>query len=185
MRTWLGLVLVSLLACAGNAAADTVVAGKCEIAFSVKQMGVTFDGRFRSWKADVVFRPQAPAQSKAVIDIDLSSIDLASDDSETEARGPAWFDTRRFPVARFTSTAIRDLGGGRYEVAGKLSLKGIERNCAVPITVTTDASGNRVADGAVTLRRLDFKLGEGEWADTATVANDVAVRVHIVLAPGG
>jgi polyisoprenoid-binding protein YceI len=186
MRTRLGLaLLLPLLACAPVAGADTVIADKSEIAFTMKQMGVNFDGRFRKWKADVVFRPQALPQSKAVIDIDLASVDLASEDSETEARGPAWFDTRRFPVARFTSTAIRDLGGGRYEVAGKLSLKGIERNYAVPIRVTTDPAGNRIADGTVTLRRLDYKVGEGEWADTATVANDVAVRVHIVLAPAG
>jgi polyisoprenoid-binding protein YceI len=179
-----GVVAVLALG-AGIASADTVVADRSQIAFTMKQMGVNFEGRFRKWKADIVFRPNALAQSKAVIDIDLASIDLASEDSETEARSPAWFDTRRFPVARFTSTGIRDLGGGRYEVAGRLSLKGIERSYAVPITVTSDAAGHRVADGAFTLRRLDSKVGEGEWADTSTVANDVAVRVHIVLAPAG
>lgn len=164
--------------------AQGIVADKSEIGFTMTQMGVRFDGRFRKWKADVVFQPVAPATSKAVLDVDLGSIDLASDESEAEAKGRLWFDTARFPVAHFQSTAVRDLGANRYEIAGTLSLKGIVRDCVVPITVTTDAAGNRVAEGSFSIRRLDYKVGEGEWADTQTVANDVLVRVRMMLAAG-
>ncbi|HET8876133.1 MAG TPA: YceI family protein [Casimicrobiaceae bacterium] len=160
-----------------------VVAAKSEIAFTVKQMGVKFDGRFTKWTADVVFQPKTLATSKAVLDVDLGSIDLASGESEAEAKGPLWFDTAKFPVAHFVSTAIRDVGADRYEVAGKLTLKGVTRDCAVPITVATDASGNRVAQGAFSIRRLDYRIGEGEWADTGIVDNDIVVRVRMMLAP--
>jgi len=168
-----------------SALADTVVPGKSEIAFTMKQMGVNFDGRFKAWKADIVFNPGALDQSKATIDVDLSSLDLASADSEAEARGPLWFNTPKFPVAHFASTSFKSLGGDRYEVAGKLALKGITRDCVVPIAVKADASGNRVAEGAFLLKRLEYKIGEGEWADTATVADDIRVRVRIALQPPG
>lgn len=177
-----GLALV-LLAVPLAANADTVVVGKSEIAFTVKQMGVKFDGRFRKWKADVVFQPDALASSKAVLDVDLGSIDLASEDSEAAARGPEWFDTARFPVAHFASTAIKALGGNRYEIDGKLAIKGVTRDCAVPISVKTDAAGNRIAEGQFSIRRLDYRIGEGEWADPQTVADDVLVRVRMALAP--
>lgn len=185
MTARLAVALAWLTLATAPAAADTIVADRSEIAFTSKQMGVNFDGRFRKWKADVVFRPAALAQSRAQIDVDLSSVDLASSDSEAEARGPLWFDTAKFPVAHFASTAIRDLGGGRYEVAGKLSLKGITRDYVVPITVRDDPSGNRVAEGNFPVKRLQHKVGEGEWADTGTVADDVVVRVRMVLAPTG
>jgi polyisoprenoid-binding protein YceI len=162
-----------------------VVAAKSEIGFTVKQMGVKFDGRFTKWTADVVFQPKALATSKAVLDVDLGSIDLASDESEAEAKGPLWFNAAKFPVAHFASTAIRDLGANRYEVAGKLTLKGITHDCVAPITIATDASGNRVAQGAFSIPRLDYRIGEGEWADTAIVDNDIVVRVRITLAPAG
>ena len=168
---------------AGIALADSVVVDKSEIGFTMKQMGVKFDGGFRKWKADVVFQPKALATSKVAIDVDLGSIDLASSESETEAKGPLWFDTAKFPVAHFTSTSIRDLGGDRYEVAGKLMLKGITRDCIVPLTVRTDASGNRVAEGTFSVKRLEYRIGEGEWADTETVDNDILVHVRMVLAP--
>ena len=180
------LMLAAVLAGMGptTALADTVVPGKSEIAFTMKQMGVNFDGRFKAWKADIVFKPAALDQSKATIDIDLASLDLASADSEAEARDALWFNTSKFPVAHFASTSFKSLGGDRYEVAGKLALKGITRDCVVPIAVKADAAGDRVAEGAFLLKRLEYKIGEGEWADTATVADDIRVRVRIVLPPG-
>ncbi|MGE5170056.1 MAG: YceI family protein [Rudaea sp.] len=176
-------VACAVLLLAAGATGEGIVADKSEIAFTVKQMGVKFDGRFRKWSADVVFRPQALEQSRARIDVDLGSVDLASEDSEAEARGRLWFDAAKFPVAHFVSTAIRDAGGGRYEVAGRLTMKGITRDCVVPIAVRTDAAGQRIAEGTFALKRLDYKVGEGEWADTSIVDDNVLVRVRMVLAP--
>jgi polyisoprenoid-binding protein YceI len=167
------------------AGADTVVPGKSEIAFTMKQMGVNFDGRFKAWKADIVFEPAALDKSKAVVDIDLASLDLASTDSEDEARGPLWFNTAKFPVAHFASTSFRSVGGDRYEVAGKLSLKGLTHDVVVPLVVKADGTGNRVAEGTFSLKRLDYAIGEGEWADTGTVADDIRVRVRVVLQGSG
>lgn len=177
------VVLCCLATAAPGARADAVLADRSEIAFTMKQMGVNFDGRFRRWKGDIVFRPEALAQSKADLDVELASVDLASAESETEAKSPLWFNTAKFPVARFGSTSIKDLGNNRYAVAGQLSLKGITRDYVVPVTVRTEASGNRVAEGSFPIRRLQHKVGEGEWADTGTVADDIVVRLRIVLGP--
>lgn len=38
-----------------------------------------------------------------------------------------------------------------------------------------------LAEGQFTVKRLDFKVGEGVWADTDTVANEVSVRLRMVL----
>ena len=182
-RTALAVAFCAWVLAPFAAHAQGVVAAKSDIDFTISQMGVKFDGRFRKWTADVVFTPGALASSKAIVDIDLGSVDLASDDSESAAKGPLWFDTAKFPTAHFASTSIRDAGNNRYEVAGKLTIKGITRDCVVPIAVTADASGNRVAAGSFSLRRLDYRIGEGEWADTGTVANDIVVRVRMTLAP--
>ncbi|MDE2004018.1 MAG: YceI family protein [Betaproteobacteria bacterium] len=178
-----GSCLCALLVATGPAAADGVIVAKSEIAFTTTQMGVAFDGHFRKWNASIVFTPGALATSRASIDVDLASIDLASSDSEAEARGPLWLETSRFPIAHFTSTSITSRGGDKYDVAGRLSLKGITRDCVVPIVVTRDSKGNRIAEGRFAVRRLDYRVGEGEWADTGTVANDIIVRIRMVLPP--
>jgi polyisoprenoid-binding protein YceI len=160
-----------------------VLLDRSEIRFTAKQLGVNVDGRFRRFKANVVFRPNALPSSKADIEVDLGSIDLASDDSENEVKGPLWFDTSKFPVARFSSSSIKDAGGGRYDVAGRLSIKGISRDITIPVVLTRDAAGNRVAEGSFPVKRLEFKVGEGAWGDTDTVADTIVVRIRMVLPP--
>jgi len=172
-----------LLLAAGQAGAQGVLIDRSEIRFVSKQMGVNVEGRFRRWKANLVFLPKDLAASKANFDIDLASIDLASDEAEAEIKRPLWFDTAKFPVAQFASSAVHSTGADKYEISGALTLKGITREIVVPISVRKDAAGNQVAEGSFTLRRLDFKIGEGEWADPDTVADEVLVRVRMVLPP--
>jgi polyisoprenoid-binding protein YceI len=73
---------------------------------------------------------------------------------------------------------VRALGNNRYEMRGTLTLKGKSRDMVVPVTF---APGKNAAtfDGAFVLRRLDFGIGEGMWADVDTVANEVQVRFRI------
>lgn len=182
LRSFIPSLGMMLLA-ATQAAAQGVLIEKSEIRFVSRQMGVNVEGRFRRWKANIVFLPKELAKSKAEFDVELGSIDLASDESETEVKRPKWFDTARFPVAKFVSTNIKDLGGDKYEVTGALTIKGISHDAMVPIVLKKDASGNSVAEGSFAIKRLDYKVGEGEWADPETVANEVTVRIRMVLPP--
>jgi polyisoprenoid-binding protein YceI len=175
----LGMMLLA----SGQAGADGVLIDKSEIRFVSRQMGVNVEGTFRRWKANIVFMPGDLARSRADFDIELASIDLASDEAETEVKRASWFDTAKFPVARFVSGTIKDLGGGKYEVGGKLTLKGITRDAVVPIALGKDASGNSVAEGTFTVKRLDYRIGDADWADPDTVANEVTVRIRMVLPP--
>jgi len=172
-----------LLAASGGASGQGVLIDRSEIGFVSKQLGVNVEGRFRKWRANVDFRPRDLGHSRTEFEIELASIDLASEESEREIRRPQWFDTAKFPVARFASTSVSDLGGDRYTIAGRLSLKGVTRDVTVPVALTRDANGNRVATGQFILKRLEFKVGEGMWADTATIADDVVVRLRMVLPP--
>ena len=177
--------LAMLLMASSAAGAQAVLIDKSEIRFISRQMGVNVEGRFRKWKANVDFRPKDLAKSRAEFEIDLASIDLASEESETEIRRPRWFDTAKFPVATFQSTAMKDLGGDRYEVSGKLTLKGTVQDEKIPIEVKKDAAGNSVATGEFTIKRLAFNIGDGQWSDPSVVADDVIVRVRMVLPRAG
>ena len=182
-RSFVPPLAAMLMAASGGAVAQGVLIDKSEIRFVSKQMGASVEGRFRRWKANVDFRPGDLAKSKANFEVELASIDLASLETETETRRSVWFDTARFPLATFTSTAIRSVGGDRYEIAGTLAMKGVAKDIVVPVALRKDAAGNAVAEGQFTLKRLEFKIGEGVWADTDAIANDVVVRVRMVLPP--
>jgi polyisoprenoid-binding protein YceI len=149
-----------------------------EISFVAKQMGAAAEGRFRRFSARLDFDPGAPAVAKAQVEVDLDSIDTGFEEADTEAKKKSWFDTQRFPTATFVSTSIRTLGSGRYEVVGTLSIKGRTREIVAPVSVG-QRGGRSVFEGAFTLLRLDYAIGEGAWSDTDTVANEVQIRFRI------
>ena len=90
------------------------------------------------------------------------------------------FNVAKFPQATFQSSAIKALGGGKFEVYGALLIKGASQPVVVPVSVTQAGTGS-TATGNFVIKRLDFKIGEGEWADTSMVANDVQVKFKLAL----
>ena len=72
------------------------------------------------------------------------------------------------------------MGGGRFEAVGKLALKGAAQDLVVPVTIV-QSGGLSTATGEFVVKRLDFKIGEGEWSDVSLVANDVRVRFKLVF----
>ena len=176
--------LALLLLSAGGAAAQGVVIDRSEIRFYTQQLGVVVEGRFRKWSANVDFRADQPERSSVAFEIDLGSIDFASDAAEAEMQRPGWFDTVKFPLATFVSTRVKALGGDRYEITGSFTLKGASQTLVVPVQLARDASGASVARGEFTLKRLQFMVGDGPWNDTSVVADDVLVRVKLTLRAG-
>ena len=181
IRVCIALALAALLFL-GEAVAGGIVADKSSLTFVGKQMGAPVEGRFTRFDADIVFNPAKLAQSRARITIDLNSIDLASEESESEIKGKSWFNVAVFPKAVFESAAIRALGGDRYEVSGRLSIKGIARDLVVPLQLRTVA-GVQTVEGHFEIHRSDFKVGEGVWADPDSVAEAVQVRFKMTLKP--
>jgi polyisoprenoid-binding protein YceI len=70
------------------------------------------------------------------------------------------------------------VGANRYEAAGRLTIKGRTREVIVPLTVRP-ANGAHVFEGAFTIKRLDYGIGEGIWSDTDTVADEVQIRFKL------
>lgn len=183
MKATPALALLLGALCAGAAAAQTVLPAGSEIRFVSRQMGVPVEGRFARWQAELQFDPGQPQAARVAITIDTRSIAFGAAETEAEAAKPAWFDSARFPQAQFRSSGVKALGAGRYEVAGSLSLKGRSRELQVPVSLAAGpAPGQATASGSFTLKRMDFQLGVGEWADLSVVADEVQVRFKLLLA---
>ncbi|PPE70954.1 YceI family protein [Caldimonas thermodepolymerans] len=161
-------------------AQQKLVPAQSEIVFVSTQMGVPVEGHFRTFDAQVQFDPKKPETSSIAFTVDLGSAALGVPETEAELAKPEWFDTKRFPQARFQSTSIKATGPQRFDVAGKLTIKGQTRDLVVPVTLA-QAGGTTTATGAFTLKRLEFKIGDGDWADTSMVANDVQVKFKLAL----
>ena len=115
--------------------AATLQPEKSEVAFTFKQMGVPVDGKFRKFDAKVAFDPKKPEAASIGFTVDLASVSLGVAETEAEIAKPDWFDTKKFPQATFQSSAIKAAGPGRFEVSGKLAIKGVLRDVTVPVQV--------------------------------------------------
>jgi polyisoprenoid-binding protein YceI len=176
------LLAVFGAACALSAQAaefGVVQAGRSAVTFVSKQMGVPVDGKFARFTTRIAFDPAKPAAGSARIDIDLASIDTGSSEANDEVVGKQWFNAKAFPTASFASSGVKALGGDRYEVAGKLSIKGRSKDVVAPFTFRQEGA-NGIFDGSFTLHRLDYAIGEGPWADPSAVANEVQIKFHVV-----
>ena len=183
MRLALALLLAALLSPwpADAQVLQRIQPDKSQIRFAFKQMGVALEGRFRRFDGQVAFDPKKPEATKAAFDVELASIDLGNADGETEAKRKPWLSVDAFPKATFTAGAVKSTGPGRFEATGTLTIKGVSRPVTAPFTLA-EAGGLRTVEGSFNLKRLAFRIGEGAWSDTDTVADEVTVRFKFVTA---
>lgn len=166
----------------GSAAAVTYdqVLPDSTLTFHYRQMGVPMEGRFRRFEAQVSFDPARPETAQASLDIALTSVDTGVAEADSEVQGKLWFDTKAYPTARFLATAVRALGGNRYEMRGRLTLKGKTQDIIAPFMLQSDGA-RAIAEGALPLKRLDYGIGDGIWRDVSAVADEVQIRFRFVV----
>ena len=175
------LSVAAALGAPGASAAEitSVALDKSSIAFVVREMNVPVSGKFGRFSVQVSFDPAHPEAAKATLDVNTGTVDAGSDEANDEVVGKGWLDVKGFPQAHFVSSAFRALGGNRFEVSGKLTIKGRSQDVTAPFTFAPAGNGGTI-DGSFTLKRADFSIGEGSWSDFSAVANEIQVKFHFV-----
>jgi polyisoprenoid-binding protein YceI len=186
-------LLVALLLSAGSianptigATSYTVDADKSALEFTANQSGGDVDGAFEKFTARIVFADADLAGSSFDVEIDTASANTHEDDRDTALRGEDLFYVSRFPQARFVTTSFTRKAPGAYEALGKLTIRDVTREIRLPFTFATAQEGGRTVawlKGGVTLNRLDYGVGQGDWKDTTWVANEVRVKFSLRLLP--
>jgi polyisoprenoid-binding protein YceI len=174
------LTALTLAALPALALAQPIDPAKSQIGFTMKQLNVPVGGSFKAYTANIDFSPAKAAAGRADITIQTGSIALPTRDAEAEAKKKEWFNVAQFPTARFVSSSIKPLGGDRYQFSGKLTIKGVTRDVSAPFTAKA-AGGLTVVEGVLPISRTAYKIGEGEWADDGTVADDIQIKFRVAL----
>ena len=174
------LLAGATLAAGTTWAQQTLVPAQSSIAFTAKQLGVPLKGHFQKFDAQVQFSTAKPQDSKVQFTIDTDSATLGSQEADSNLLNASWLHSAKFPKATFESEQVKALGSGKYQIDGALTIKGQKHPVSVPVQLT-QSGGTTTATGSFTLQRLPFQIGDGEWADTTMVANDVQVQFKLGL----
>lgn len=176
------IFVAAALAAAGlgaNLAWAQIDAAKSSVTAVAKQIGVPMEGKFKKFDATLDFDPAKLATSSAKVEIDVSTFEIGDAETTKEVKGKDWFDAGKYPKAVFQSTSIKAGAPGKYDVAGKLTIKGKTVDVTVPATYRQEG-GAQVFDGVLPIKRTVFNIGDGEWKDTSVVADDVQIKFHLV-----
>lgn len=175
---WLSLALGAV---GGTAAGgQNLITSQSELVYVGTQLGVPVDGSFSRFQAQVNLDPARLQSSSVSFSVDTSSVDFPAEDIRRELAKPDWLDTARFPSADFKSSRIRDLGGRRYEITGTLTIKGHAHEVTFPISLSQSGS-TTFATGELSIKRLEYGIGQGEWGDTSLVEDAVRIKFKIAL----
>ncbi|HEX7644405.1 MAG TPA: YceI family protein [Burkholderiaceae bacterium] len=176
-----GLALAALVSTTAHAVPLKTDAAKSTVSATFKQMNVPVDTKFKKFAAQIDYDAAKPANSKASLDVDVASFDLGDPEYNQEVVKKEWFNGAQFPKASFVSSGMTG-DASKLNVTGKLTIKGKATDVSFPITVKKDGNA-MVFDGNLPIKRLTYNVGEGEWKDTSTVADEVTIKFHIVANP--
>lgn len=176
---WAMFVLLTLSPSAF--ATDYVQAPGSTLAFAGKYDGEMFTGTFPGFTTKFSFDPARLADARLDVTIALVGANTGNDDRDATLQGPDFFNIGKFAQAHYTASTFRSLGGDRYIADGTLELRGIKR--PVVLTFTWTPGANTVLAGKATVKRLDFNVGGGDWADTSLIPDAIAISTKVVLQP--
>ena len=178
----LAILLLALALPGAAAAADyTVQPAASTLGFSNTFQGESFDGQFGQWTAAISYDAANLASSKFDVEVTLASVKTGDNDRDTALPGADFFDTAKFPKAHFVTTGFRQ-SGGKVIADGTLTLRGVTKPVSLAVTFKPQAGGATL-DVVGTVKRLDFGVGTGDYADTSVIGGDVKVTAHLQLAP--
>lgn len=154
-----------------------------ELTFTAIQAGAPFQGQFEKFASDIRFDPSDIANSRFEVKIDMASVNSKDSERDDTLRGADLFAAKQWPTATYVAERFEHRGGSKFAAVGKLTLRGVTRE--VPIEFTFETTNNGAwLKGTGKLNRLDFGVGQGEWKDTSSVANEVQVQYALLLTKG-
>lgn len=179
-------LFLALLLSAGAARADCwkPVPGPKSLTFSASQAGAPFPGEFKSYTGLLCLDAKDPSKNRLQVHVDVGSVSTDLPEMDVALNGADFFDTARWPQAKFESDSVTPTAPGQYTVDGKLTLRDATRAVSVPFTWTPTADGKSARLTAkFTLQRLDYGIGKGQWADTQWVGDSVDIAFAITFVP--
>ena len=168
------LAIVSLPA---SAQCYSVDAARGSVSFELRQAGSPFRGEFRRFGGEVCLEQGRVAR----IDVWLEpkSVQTGLPEIDAALAEKEFFAVAEHPRIAFASKST--VARGESQLArGTLEVKGTRREVEVVFTLR-ETGGTPTVVGLLSLDRLDYGIGTGEWSDRRWLGTEVNVAFRAVL----
>lgn len=134
---------------------------------------------FADAKGEIVINGDDMSQSSVNVTLPLSGLSSFSQKFDAHLANSDFFDSAKFPEARFVSTKVESTGTNTYKVSGDLTIKDVAK--PVVLDVTLNAAGPHPMtqapsvgfDATATVKRSDWGLDMA----APMVSDDVKLRI--------
>lgn len=155
----------------------TVDGSRGSVSYEVQQAGSPFRGNFRRFGGQVCLSEERA--TRIDVWLDPASVDSGLPEIDAALKGKEFFAAKQYPRVAYTSQSVEPHGSAQL-AHGMLEMKGKHLNLDVPFSLRRQGAGF-VVSGALTLNRLDYDIGTGEWSNTSWLSGEVKVAFRATL----
>lgn len=168
-----------------------VIQDKSRLGFTASYASTKFDGKFGKFKAKILFDPKHPEAGSFDVKIDTTSITTYSSERDSIIGDEDWFYFSKYPTSTYVTKSIKAVSGNKYVAVGTLDLKGHKKDVVLHFTWNEYPNGNVKVVGEArmqadaNIKRTDFGIGSGTYANDDTIGFGVKVKVNLLLKKAG
>ena len=117
---------------------------KSSVTLQLSMDGQPVEGRFGIYKFEIRFDPEEPADGEITALLDASSISTGDSARDAVLYGPEWLNASAFPTIRLSSASIREKTAPEYNLQADLTLRGVTKRIAIPLTVDDQGTAGKI-----------------------------------------
>jgi len=160
-----------------------------EALFQVRHLVTRVRGSFTDFDGTIAFDEARPVNSTVTFTVQAASIDTNNADRDAHLRSEDFFAVEQSPTLTFASTSIAAKSGNEYTVHGDLTIRGVTKRIALPVSFlgkATDPWGNEKIgfEAEITINRKDYGLTWNAALEAGgfLVGDEVKISVSIQAA---
>jgi polyisoprenoid-binding protein YceI len=159
---------------------------RSSISFTAHQFIGTTTGHFSQCSGTIEIDREHPDRSSVSARIEIKSIDTKIRKRDDHLLSPEFFDAQRYPEITFKSRAVKQTGPQAGDIAGELTMHGVNRSVVLHVRLLTPIQAGAAPDRirwiitTEPLKRRDFNLMFSKTAETISgIGQDVEVKLEI------
>jgi polyisoprenoid-binding protein YceI len=152
-----------------------IVADKSTLGFAATQNGAPVAGKFKTFTGVIHFAPDQLDTSSVAITVEMASVATSYGEVGATLQTPDWFDVKQFPQAVFRASHFVKKGAETYQADGTLTIRHHTVPAILNFSLEKYTATDAIVKGTAQLKRSAFGVGQGEWAKTDSIKDDVTV----------
>ncbi|KTD18321.1 YceI family protein [Legionella jordanis] len=157
-----------------------IIPSESKLTFTAVQNNAPVSGEFKRFSGKIIADPDDYKTGSIDIIVDMASLFTSYAELKDTLVTADWFNIAKFPKAEFKANQFNKLGQNVYEADGMLNIR--DKSAPVKLTFKLEQlSGDKATvEGDTTIKRSTFGVGQGDWASTEEVKDDVKVHFKVV-----